>query len=121
MQEYYKYQSVMLTGPRATSISEIASLLQEHTGRKVNVRIVSPKEAIEYHKKRESISADQAWYLDNWASWLQGMEEGEVNIVDPTMEKLLGRKPRGIEEMVDELFKVNSTPLDTKDFDNYAK
>jgi hypothetical protein len=32
------------------------------------------------------------------------MEDGETGVVDPLLEKLLGRKPKGIAEMADELF-----------------
>jgi hypothetical protein len=49
------------------------------------------------------------------------MQNGEASIVDPTMENLLGRKPRGIEDMLDELFAGAGVNVDTKDFNGYAK
>jgi hypothetical protein len=46
---------------------------------------------------------------------LVGFKGGEVNTVDPTMERLLGRKPRGIEEAVDQLFGAAKVEVDTKE------
>ena len=44
------------------------------------------------------------------------MKNGEVKYTDPMLEQLLGRKPRGIEDMMDELFDKDKHKLDTKDF-----
>lgn len=77
---------------------------REHTGRKVNVRILPPKEAVAYHKAHQSLSPEQYPFMTNWASYFSAMEDGETDMVDPLLEKLLGRKPKGIAEMADELF-----------------
>jgi hypothetical protein len=95
-------------------------LLQGYTGRKVNVKILSDQEAIEYHKAHNSLPPSQHWVFESWATWFRAMDQGEVNTVDPIMEKLLGRKPRGIQEMMDELFIPNQA-METTDFDYYAK
>jgi hypothetical protein len=114
-------KSVLLTGPRATSIREIASLLQEYTGRRVEVSIVPPEVAIAYHKEKGSLPKEQDWYLENWATWFNALENGEASLVDPAMEKLLGRKPKGIQEMMPELFGIKVVEMDTDYFDDYAK
>ncbi|KAG2187231.1 hypothetical protein INT44_004903 [Umbelopsis vinacea] len=116
----YKNQSISLTGPRSTTITEIGTLLQEHTGRKVNVKIVSAEEAIAYHKEHHSLPPEQEFVLESWVSWFKANDRGEGIIVDPAMEKLLGRKPKGLKEMASEIFKVNQK-LETTDFENYTK
>ncbi|KAI9285717.1 hypothetical protein BC943DRAFT_322879 [Umbelopsis sp. AD052] len=116
----YKNQSISLTGPRSTTITEIGTLLQEHTGRKVNVKIVSAEEAIAYHKEHHSLPPEQEFVLESWVSWFKANDRGEGVIVDPAMEKLLGRKPKGLKEMASEIFKVNQK-LETTDFENYTK
>ncbi|CAM0134789.1 hypothetical protein VKS41_000656 [Umbelopsis sp. WA50703] len=118
--DQYKNQSILLSGPRVTTVPEIALLLQGYTGRKVNVKIVSDQEAIEYHTAHNSLPPSQHWVFESWATWFRAMDQGEVNTVDPIMEKLLGRKPRGIQEMMDELFIPNQA-METTDFDYYAK
>lgn len=101
-------------------MTDIGAILQKHTGRKVNVKIVSEEEAIEYHKAHNSLPPDLHWLLYSWATWFKAMENDESNIVDPAMEKLLGRKQKGIEEMAQEIFQVNKG-IDTTEFDNYTK
>lgn len=118
----YENKSILLSGPRATSISEIATLLQTHTGRQVNVKIVSPEEAIIYHMRNPALPQDGGKFLRNWATWFKAMSLGEASVVDPALEQLLGRKPKGIQEMAEELFVVQQpTGLDTKEFGDYAK
>ena len=104
VQEQHQNQSVCLTGPRADSIHDIAELLKKHTGREVNVRILPAEEAIAYHKALHSAGPEEYPSMTNWASYFRAMEDGETSIVDPLLEKLLGRKPKGIAEMADELF-----------------
>ena len=83
-------------------MEQVAKLLQEKSGRTVNVRIVSQEEAARYHKEREVASPV---YIDSWSGWFKAIEAGECAVVDPLLESILGRKPRGIEEMADKLFK----------------
>jgi hypothetical protein len=101
-------------------VTDIGDILQKHTGRKVNVKIVPEEEAIEYHKAHNSLPPELHWLLYSWATWFKAMENGEANTVDPTMEKLLGRKQKGIEEMAQDIFQMNK-PMETTEFDNYTK
>jgi hypothetical protein len=84
------------------------------------VKIVSPEEAIAYHKAHHSLPPEQEFILESWVSWFKANDRGEGTIVDPTMEKLLGRKPKGLKEMASEIFQVNQK-LETTDFENYTK
>ncbi|MBY4640516.1 hypothetical protein K6L44_11075 [Gluconacetobacter entanii] len=79
----YLGQTLRLTGPRATTVSEIARLVTQHTGRPVDLRLLG----------RE---ASYGWY--------DGLAKGEGAVIDPLLGQLLGRPPRGIAEMADELF-----------------
>ncbi|MEU3186724.1 NAD(P)H-binding protein [Streptomyces sp. NPDC006923] len=76
-------QTLRLTGPTATKVSEIARVVEERTGRPVNLRVVG------------SQGAD---------GWYDGLARGEGAVVDPLLGRLLGRRPKGLQEMPDELF-----------------
>jgi uncharacterized protein YbjT (DUF2867 family) len=102
----YLGQMLSLTGPRATTISEVAKLVEKHTGRKVKVDIVGREKAEEYHKANKSLPESSFWVIESWAGWHDGIANGETAVVDPLIGKLLGRAPRGIEEMADRLFAV---------------
>ena len=96
---------VNLTGPRATTISQIAKMVEETTGRKVNVKVVGKDEARRYHiEERKSVPKDSSWVVESWSGWHDGIASGETAVIDPLLEKLLGRSPKGIEEMQKELF-----------------
>ncbi|OAL39110.1 hypothetical protein AYO20_01428 [Fonsecaea nubica] len=105
--DYTKYigQTLRLTGPRSTPVSEIAKLVKQRTGRKVNLRFVGKDEAVRYHKEHGSVPREAlGWLEDNWAGWFEGLARGEGEVVDPFLGQLLGRLARGVVEMADEFF-----------------
>ncbi|OQU99791.1 hypothetical protein CLAIMM_05373 [Cladophialophora immunda] len=101
----YIGQTLRLTGPRATPVSEIARLVEQRTGRRVDLRFVGKEEAVRYHKDHGSVPPEAfGWLEDNWAGWFEGLANGEGEVVDPLLGQLLGRPARGIVEMADEFF-----------------
>ncbi len=107
---------VNLTGPQPFSVEEIVKMYAEYSGRNITVRKVGVEEAVAYHKRNNSVPPEQQDFLSNWASWGEGLALGEHAFVDPTFEKLLGRKPKDIIDQKDELFSAQTNILDTKDF-----
>lgn len=107
LQSYEKYvgRTLNLTGPRTTSLSDIAKLVEEYTGRKVKVDVVGRQEAERYHKfEKKSLPEDRFWVIESWAGWHDCIAQGETATIDPLIGELLGRAPRGIEEMVEKMF-----------------
>lgn len=72
------------------------------------------EEAIQWHLKNGSVPVEQTSFLENWASWHTAISQGEKAFLDPTLEKLLGRKPKTVDDQADEIFGL-SNELDTKD------
>ena len=103
----YLGQSLRLTGPRATRLSDIARMLEEETGFTVNVRFVGREQAKRYHLDKMSAGGGGDWVIESWSGWYDGLQAGECEVVDPLLESLLGRPPRGIEEMKSSLFKMH--------------
>jgi hypothetical protein len=93
---------------------DIIKKYMKHTGREVVVRILPVEEAIAWHIKHGSVPPEQAAFLHNWASWHTAISLGEKAFLDPTLEQLLGRKPKTIDDQANEIFSVSNT-LDTKD------
>lgn len=112
--EEYIGQTITLTGPRTYTLQEILNLYTEFTGRKVNVRILPPQEAIAWHIEHKSLPPGQDEFLPNWASMHRAWELGEADYVDPTLERLLGRPPKTLEDQLEEIFSTENE-LDTKD------
>ncbi|KAH7116389.1 hypothetical protein EDB81DRAFT_916881 [Dactylonectria macrodidyma] len=112
-QEYIN-KIINLTGPELLSGADIIEKFMKHTGRKVNVRVLPIQEAIKWHIQNGSVPPEQESFLDNWASWHTAISQGEKAFLDPTLEKLLGRKLKTVDDQADEIFAV-SNELDTKD------
>lgn len=87
----------------------------EHSRRAVTVRKVGLDAAVAYHKQASTLPLEQQDFLGNWASWGEALALGEAGYVDPTLERLLGRKPLDVVDMKEELF-AKTNALDTKDF-----
>lgn len=102
--ETYLGQTLNLTGGETVSISEVAHMVERETGRNVTVKVVGKEEARKYHKARKSVPEQNFWVIDSWSGWHDGIAAGETSIVDPLLERLIGRKPRTMEEMARRLF-----------------
>lgn len=104
--DYRKYmgKTLNLTGSYTSTIADIASLVEKNTGRKVNLKIVGPEEAKRYHLERKSVPEEASWQVESWSNWHEGIKAGETAIVDPLLEKLIGRKPKGMKECAKDLF-----------------
>lgn len=102
----YIGQTLNLTGAYTSTITDIARLVEIHADKTVNVRIVGAEEAKRYHKDRKSAPAEAAWQIESWAYWHGAMKSGETAIVDPLLEQLIGRRPKGMRECAPDLFRL---------------
>lgn len=93
---------------------DIIKKYTKHTGRKVNTQVLPVEEAISYHTKHGSVPPEQISFLNNWASWHTALSLGEKAFLEPAFEQFLGRKPKTIDDVADEIFAA-SNELDTKD------
>jgi hypothetical protein len=106
---------VTLTGPRTYTIRQILDLYTAHTGKKVNLRILSQEEVVKYHVEHKSVPEGQEDFIAEWATIHKAWELGEADFVDPALGEVLGRSPLTMEDQADEIFGAGNV-LDTKDF-----
>jgi uncharacterized protein YbjT (DUF2867 family) len=99
----YSNETLLLTGPRAVTLSEVSGMVGNIVGKELTVIIVPMEGWIE-----GAIEAG----LDEWtvktfyASAYEALENGDLSTVTTTMEELLGRKPIDIEQVVREILSV---------------
>jgi len=103
-EEYLGQVNVRLTGAYTTTLIEAAKLVEKETGRKVNMKIVGKEEAIKYHEAKRSVPEEKFWTIHNWAGWYEAIRNGETAVIDPLLERLIGRKRKGMVEMAQEMF-----------------
>lgn len=78
-----------LTGPEALTLTQIAAIITEVTGRPTRYVEESVEEA--YASRRPSGAAQ--WQLDAWVSTYTAIATGELATVTYTVERLTGRPP----------------------------
>ncbi|KAI3325014.1 NAD(P)-binding protein [Xylariaceae sp. AK1471] len=110
----YINKTINLTGPELLTGMDIINKYTKYTGEKVDARILPPDEAIKWHISNGSVPPEQVGFLDNWASWHAAISLGEKAFLDPTLELLLGRRPKTIDDQANEIFSP-SNAIDTKD------
>lgn len=98
------------------SVSEILSLYCKYTDRTFELEKIGERDAVQHHDEHHSVPDFMKDFLPNWASWGEALAQGEAGYIDPTLERLLGRKPLTMEDMAAQLFAVEQNKLDIKDF-----
>ncbi len=81
-----------LTGPEALTLTEVAAILAEHSGRLVRYHDESVEEA---YASRRRWPAPQ-WQYDAWVSTYTAIAAGELAVVTDHVAQLTGREPTGL-------------------------
>jgi NAD(P)H dehydrogenase (quinone) len=89
----YNGETVTLTGSKAYSLQEVTQLLSQVLKKDIAFHKVSEEEFLERN-------ADKGDVAEWWLSTYPTLENGGLATVDPTLERLLGRKPRQLEELL---------------------
>jgi NAD(P)H dehydrogenase (quinone) len=85
-----------LTGPRAFTLAEAASVLTDAWGRKVRYE---PETLDEAFRSRESYGAP-AWEVAGWVTSYAAIASGELSQVSTAVRDITGVEPTGLEEYV---------------------
>jgi len=85
-----------LTGPQALTLDEAAATIREVTGREVTYHDERVDEA---YASRADLGAEP-WQLDAWVSTYTAIAAGELAAVSDHVERILGRPPLGLAEVL---------------------
>lgn len=98
--EKWTGRMVYLSRKQACSLEDVARMVSRLKGEEVRVKIVSRKEYEEFYVREKGMErASVEW----WSSTYEAVKDGECEIVDETLEKMLGREPKEIEDTVREM------------------
>lgn len=89
-------RTITFTGPKAYTMKETVEVASSIVGEKTELHIVSEKEYADYHSDKEQV-------IKFWASTYPWLETGKVGVVDPLLERLLGRPLVTLEERLRKL------------------
>ncbi|MGA4508396.1 SDR family oxidoreductase [Propionibacteriaceae bacterium G1746] len=85
-----------LTGPQALSLAEVARLTTEITGRATSYHEETIEEA---YASRAGYGAPD-WQVDAWVSTYTAIASGELDLVTDTVERLTGRPPISLVDLL---------------------
>lgn len=85
-----------LTGPESLTLAEVAATIQDVTGRPTAYHDETLDEAYESRKKWPA----EQWQYDAWVSTYTAMAAGEVAGVTDTVERLTGRRPLSLRDLL---------------------
>ncbi|KAJ5140187.1 hypothetical protein N7448_003595 [Penicillium atrosanguineum] len=88
----YDKKIVLLTAQEPVTFSEIADLINETTGRDVQVKLVSPEEFVQLKSANDEGGKPEAFFR-KLLSWYDAIAQGDAGITDPLMTEVLGRQP----------------------------
>ena len=94
----YANQTVLLTGSSAVSLTDVAKIINNVTGKDLPIRRGTVKGWV-----GAAVAAGQdQFFADTFSEAFAGVERGELETVTPDLERLLGRPPKSIEVAVRE-------------------
>lgn len=102
-----KEELVLLTAQESITFSQIVDVINESTGRQVQVQLVSPDEFVRL-KSAEDEGGKPEGFFRVLLSWYDAISKGEAGVTDPLMVELLGRNPVPPREAIRAFLKENA-------------
>lgn len=87
-----------VTGPEALTLTEVAAILSEHTGRTITYE---PETIPEAFASRSGYGAPE-WMVTGWVTSYEAIATGELATVSDTVEKVTGHPPRTFDRYLTE-------------------
>ncbi|GAD93698.1 NmrA-like family protein [Paecilomyces variotii No. 5] len=111
----YEKQTVLLTAQEVVSFQDIVDVINETTGRNVELKFVSPDEYVRILAEIDQ-GGKPAAFFKSVVSWYEALRDGDGETKDALMADVLGREPKGAKEVIRELL---SQDLDYTWHQNY--
>lgn len=102
--------TVLLTGPRSNTLSDLVEAISEATGKSTEVEIIPIEDYVKISVERDKGDGrgnKSEWYFRKRVSWFEGLASGDGKTVDLLMQELLGRKPLDGVEAVKDILRKN--------------
>lgn len=95
-------RTVYLSQKETWTLRDVAGMVSRVRGREVGLKIVGREEYVDFYVGERGMErASVEW----WSSTYEALEEGECEILDETLEEMLGRGPKGLEATIGEMMR----------------
>ncbi|KAJ5612977.1 hypothetical protein N7510_006171 [Penicillium lagena] len=88
----HEKEIVLLTAQETITFTEIVDVINETTGRQVQLKIVPPQEFVRLTAADDE-GGKPAAFFEKLVSWYEAISQGDTSTVDPLMADVLGRQP----------------------------
>jgi uncharacterized protein YbjT (DUF2867 family) len=90
----YHGKSVPITGPEALSFAEVAARIGDAIGKQITFQPISDEEARQRYSPFSESAAETEAHVSLW----RAIREGRLGSITDNVERILGRKPIGIDQ-----------------------
>jgi len=98
----YPNETILLSGSRTITLSQLAKDIGTLLSRPLTLKIVPEDDYVSRNTGKRGPRGDPA-FLRQWALTYKALESGECAFVDPTIQKVLGRELKPMEETLKEM------------------
>ena len=123
VQSGHENATVLLSGAKPYTLAEVAAHASTLLHCPLVLRVVSPEKYVHVHRNvspeddKENPRGEED-FLRSWATTYPALERGEVAVVDPLLQTLLGRELKPFEETLADVLGVTGGHIALK---KYAK
>ena len=111
----YENEVLLLSGSRAITLTEIAEKASTLLNRDIKLVVGSEDEYVKRNVVRPGPRGEEV-FLRKWATTYKALERGELAVVDPLLQRILGRELKSFEKTLEETLGVQGAVME-----QYAK
>lgn len=115
LQGGFENETHLLSGSRVFTLTEIAEKTSSLLGRNIRLVIASEDDYVQANVGKSG-PWGQEEFLRLWATTYKALERGELEVVDPLLQKVLGRELRPFEDTLKETLGLHGSVIE-----QYAK
>ncbi|KAI0765716.1 NmrA-like family protein [Trametes elegans] len=111
----FQNETRLLSGSRAISLKEIADKVSSLLGRNVRLVVSTEDDYVQANLGKHGPRGEEE-FLRKWVTTYKALERGELDVVDPLLQQVLGRELKPFEDTLKETLGLHSSVME-----QYAK
>lgn len=110
----HENETRLLSGSRTITLGQIAKKVSQLLGRDIKLVVGNEDDYVQRNLGKNGPRGEE--FLRKWATTYKALERGELDVVDPFLESVIGRPLKPFEETLKETLNVHGSVME-----QYAK